>query len=104
MSEIGKKARSSTKGGSLHTSGAQSQGSVRRKLEKELGRPITQAEAFKATHIRKKKNPEDPDVWVEPRAEVTYNRYLQALENLQQTLSEENRGMPLTQEQDERVW
>jgi len=32
MSEIGKKARSSTKGGSLHTSGAQSQGSVRRKL------------------------------------------------------------------------
>ncbi|KAH0640049.1 hypothetical protein KY290_037337 [Solanum tuberosum] len=69
---IGKKARSSTKGGSLHTSGAQSQGSVRRKLEKELGRPVTQAEAFKATHIRKKKNPEDPDVWVEPRAEMTY--------------------------------
>jgi len=32
MSEIGKKARSSTKGGSLHTSGAQSQGSMRRKL------------------------------------------------------------------------
>ena len=40
--------------------------------ERELGRPLTQAEAFKATHIRKKKNPEDPDVWVEPRAEVTY--------------------------------
>ncbi|XP_015069259.1 uncharacterized protein LOC107013896 [Solanum pennellii] len=104
MSEIGKKARSSTKGGSLHTSGAQSQGSVRRKLEKELGTPVTQAEAFKATHIRKKKNHEDPDVWVEPQAEVTYNRYLQALEDLQQTLPEENRGMPLTQEQDERVW
>ncbi|KAH0652726.1 hypothetical protein KY289_030404 [Solanum tuberosum] len=48
MSEIGKKARSSTKDGSLHTSGAQS------------------------CHIRKKKNPEDPDVWVEPRAEMTY--------------------------------
>ena len=40
--------------------------------EKELGRPITQAEEFKATRIRKKKNPEDPDLWVEPRAEVTY--------------------------------
>ena len=40
--------------------------------EKELGRPLTQAAAYKATHIRKKKNPEDPDVWVEPRAEVTY--------------------------------
>uniref|UniRef100_M1DR25 Uncharacterized protein n=1 Tax=Solanum tuberosum TaxID=4113 RepID=M1DR25_SOLTU len=36
----------------------------------EIGK--TQAEAFKATHIRKKKNPEDPDVWVEPRAEMTY--------------------------------
>ncbi|KAH0689982.1 hypothetical protein KY289_017340 [Solanum tuberosum] len=101
---IGKKARSSTKGGSLHTSGAQSQGSVRRKLEKELGRPVTQAEAFKATHIRKKKNSEDPDVWVEPRAELTYNRYLQALEDLRQSQPEENRGMPLSQEQAERVW
>ncbi|KAH0688743.1 hypothetical protein KY285_015895 [Solanum tuberosum] len=64
MSEIGKKARPSTKGGSLHKSAAQSQGSMRRKLEKELGRLVTQAEAFKATHIRKKKNLEDPDVWV----------------------------------------
>ncbi|KAG5606397.1 hypothetical protein H5410_027889 [Solanum commersonii] len=52
----------STKGSSLHTSGAQSQGSMRRKL----------TEAFKATHIRKKKNLEDPDVWVELRAELTY--------------------------------
>ncbi|WMV55604.1 hypothetical protein MTR67_048989 [Solanum verrucosum] len=33
-----------------------------------------EAEAFKATHIRKKKNPEDPDVWVEPRAELTYSQ------------------------------
>ncbi|KAH0706435.1 hypothetical protein KY285_010940 [Solanum tuberosum] len=72
MSEIGKKARPSTKGGSLHTNGGQSQGSKRRKLEKELGRLVTQAEAFKATHIRKKKNLDDPDVWVEPRAELTY--------------------------------
>ncbi|XP_027775454.1 uncharacterized protein LOC107030960 [Solanum pennellii] len=103
MSEIDKKARSSTKGCSLHTSGAQSQESVRRKLEKELGRPVTQAEAFKATHIRKKKNPEDPYMWVEPRTEMTYNRYLQALEDLQQTLPEENRDMPLTQEHAERV-
>ncbi|KAG5631802.1 hypothetical protein H5410_003519 [Solanum commersonii] len=80
MSEIGKKARSSTKGGSLDTSGAQSQGR----------RPVTQAEAFKATHIRKKKNSKDPDVWVELRAELTNNRYLQALEDLRQTQPEEN--------------
>ncbi|XP_049364747.1 uncharacterized protein LOC125829580 [Solanum verrucosum] len=93
MSEISKKARSSTKGGSLHTSGAQSQGSVRRKLDKELGRLVTQAKAFKATHIRKKKNLEDPNMWVEPGAEMTYNRYLQALEDLRQTQPEENRGL-----------
>ncbi|XP_049389086.1 uncharacterized protein LOC125853435 [Solanum stenotomum] len=104
MSEIGQKARSSTKGGCLHTSGVQSQGSVRKKLEKELGRPLTQAKAFKVTHIRKKKNPKDPDVWVEPRAEMTYNRYLQALEDLRQTQLEENRGILLTQKQAERVW
>ncbi|KAM3361279.1 hypothetical protein P3S68_016133 [Capsicum galapagoense] len=62
--EIGKKARASLKGGSLHTSRAQSQGN-----EMELGRTITQVEASKATHTRKKKTPEDPtDVWVEPRA------------------------------------
>ncbi|XP_015078350.1 uncharacterized protein LOC107022180 [Solanum pennellii] len=102
MGEISKKARSSTKSGSLHTGGAQSQGSARRKLENKLRRPVTQAKAFKATHITKKKNPEDPDVWIEPRVEVTYNRYLHALEDLQQTLPEENQGMPLTQEQSER--
>ncbi|KAF3640988.1 putative zinc finger protein CONSTANS-LIKE 10-like [Capsicum annuum] len=72
MREIGKKARASLKGGSLRTNGAQSQGNVRIKLEKELGRPITQAEAFKTTHTRKKKISEDPDVWVEPRAQLTY--------------------------------
>ncbi|KAH0765330.1 hypothetical protein KY285_001201 [Solanum tuberosum] len=104
MSEIGKKARSSTKGGSLHTSGAQSQGNVRRKLEKELGRSVTQAEAFKATHTRKKKNPGDPDIWVEPRAQLTYNQYLQALEDFCQTLPEDNQGMSLIQEQAERNW
>ncbi|KAH0776643.1 hypothetical protein KY290_008054 [Solanum tuberosum] len=104
MSEIGKKARSSTKGGSLHTSGAQSQGNVRRKLEKELRRSVTQAEAFKATHTRKKKNPGDPDVWVESRAQLTYNQYLQALEDFRQTLPEDNQGMSLSQEQAERIW
>ncbi|KAM3238755.1 hypothetical protein P3L10_013788 [Capsicum annuum] len=42
MSEIDKKARASIKGGSLHTSGAQGQGNVTRKLEKGLGSPIMQ--------------------------------------------------------------
>uniref|UniRef100_M1DWE2 Uncharacterized protein n=1 Tax=Solanum tuberosum TaxID=4113 RepID=M1DWE2_SOLTU len=56
MSKIGKKDILFTKGGSLYTSEAQSQGNVRRKLE---------TEAFKETHIGKKKNTEDPDMWVE---------------------------------------
>ncbi|PHT56698.1 U-box domain-containing protein 4 [Capsicum baccatum] len=96
MREIGKKPRASLKGGSLHTSVAQSQENVRRNLEKELGRPITQAEAFKATHTRKKKTPEDPDVWVEPRAQLTYNFH--------QTLPEDKRDLPLSQEQNKRIW
>ncbi|KAG5611495.1 hypothetical protein H5410_022776 [Solanum commersonii] len=70
MSEIGKKARPSTKGGSLHTSGAQSQGSMRRKLEKELG-----IESISSSF-----------------GGFTTN------------LTRRNRGMPLTQEQAERVW
>ncbi|XP_047260197.1 uncharacterized protein LOC107858745 [Capsicum annuum] len=71
--------------------------------EKELGRTITQAEAFKATYTRKKKPPEDPDVWVEPRAQLTYNRYLQCIKDFRQTLSEDKRDLPLSQEQNERI-
>ncbi|KAF3653737.1 hypothetical protein FXO37_16808 [Capsicum annuum] len=74
------------------------------KCEKELGRPITQAEAFKASHIRKKKTPGDPNVWVEPRAQLTYNRYLQFIEDFRQTLPEDRRDLPLSQEQNERIW
>ncbi|PHU25500.1 hypothetical protein BC332_03832 [Capsicum chinense] len=64
MRKIGKKARAFLKGGSLHTSGAQSQGNVRRKL----------------------------------------NRYLQCIENFRQTLPEDRRELPLSQEQNERIW
>lgn len=69
-----------------------------------MGRPVAQAEAFKATPTMKKKNPEDPDVWVEPRAQQTYDRYLQALKDFHQTQPEDNQGMPLSQEQAERIW
>ncbi|XP_049379321.1 uncharacterized protein LOC125844104 isoform X2 [Solanum stenotomum] len=64
INEVAKMVRATTKGGSLHTIGVQSQGNVKRKLEKKLGRPVTQAKAFKTTHTRKKKTPGDPDVWV----------------------------------------
>ncbi|KAF3626725.1 hypothetical protein FXO38_29044 [Capsicum annuum] len=83
MSEIGKKARAFIKGGSLHTSGAQSQGKVTQYsllynitglknvniqlilfAEKETWE-ANNVEAFKAIH-KEEENPRDPDVWVEP--------------------------------------
>ncbi|PHU09270.1 hypothetical protein BC332_21130 [Capsicum chinense] len=47
-------------------------------------------------HTRKKRTPEDPDVWVEPRALLTYN--------FCQTLPEDRRDLPLSQEKNERIW
>lgn len=65
---------------------------MRRKLEKELGRSLTQDELFKATHTWKKKNVGDPDVWIEPRVELTYTQPV------------DSRGMTLSQEKVERMW
>ncbi|XP_070011782.1 uncharacterized protein [Nicotiana sylvestris] len=58
-SEKGKKARASEKGGSLHTGGAISLGTIKRRMEKKLGRPMNQDELFKETHIVKKKKETD---------------------------------------------
>ncbi|WMV41823.1 hypothetical protein MTR67_035208 [Solanum verrucosum] len=41
--------------------------------EKELGRTPIELEVFKKTHVRKKENESDPDVWVEERAERTFS-------------------------------
>ncbi|KAK4706575.1 hypothetical protein R3W88_033864 [Solanum pinnatisectum] len=46
------------------------------KVEKELGRTPIEPEVFKKTHIKKKENESDPDVWVEERAERTFVSYL----------------------------
>ncbi|WMV20963.1 hypothetical protein MTR67_014348 [Solanum verrucosum] len=40
--------------------------------EKELGRTLIKPEVFKKTHVRKKENESDPDVWMEKRAEQTF--------------------------------
>ncbi|KAG5628272.1 hypothetical protein H5410_013490 [Solanum commersonii] len=37
--------------------------------EKELGRTLIEPEVFKKTHVKKKENESDPDVWVEERNE-----------------------------------
>ncbi|WMV58436.1 hypothetical protein MTR67_051821 [Solanum verrucosum] len=71
ISEQAKKARGSLKGGSLHTGGAKTVGIIAREMEKELERTPIEPEVFKKTHVRKKENESDPDVWVEERAERT---------------------------------
>ncbi|XP_049345727.1 uncharacterized protein LOC125810258 [Solanum verrucosum] len=88
-SEIGKMARASEKGGSLHTSGAISQ-------EKELGRPVAVPEMFKVTHVKKSTNPTEEERWIEPRAQETYE--------YRSTLPLESQDRPFTQEENENLW
>ncbi|WMV07441.1 hypothetical protein MTR67_000826 [Solanum verrucosum] len=72
ISDQAKMARGSLKGGSLHTGGAKMVGTIAREMEKELGCTPIEPEVFKKTHVRKKENESDPDVWVEERAERTF--------------------------------
>ncbi|WMV37879.1 hypothetical protein MTR67_031264 [Solanum verrucosum] len=72
ISEQAKKSRGSFKGGSLHTRGAKTVGTITREMEKELGRTPIEPEVFKKTRVKKKENESDPDVWVEERAERTF--------------------------------
>ncbi|WMV38656.1 hypothetical protein MTR67_032041 [Solanum verrucosum] len=75
ISDQAKMARGSLKGGSLYTGGANMVGTIAREMEKELGRTPIEPEVFKKTHVRKKGNKSDPDVWVEERAERTFNDF-----------------------------
>ncbi|WMV37970.1 hypothetical protein MTR67_031355 [Solanum verrucosum] len=72
ISDQAKMARGSLKGGSLHTGGAKTVGTIAREMEKEFGRTPIEPEVFKKTHVRKKGNESDPDVWVEEKAKRTF--------------------------------
>ncbi|KAG5610675.1 hypothetical protein H5410_021956 [Solanum commersonii] len=61
MSEQVKKDRCSLKGGSLHTGGAKTVGTITREM------------VFKMTHVKKKENESNSDVWVEERTEQTFD-------------------------------
>ncbi|WMV37836.1 hypothetical protein MTR67_031221 [Solanum verrucosum] len=90
ISEQAKIGRDSLKGGSLHTGGA--------KTEKELGRTPIEPEIFKKTHVRKKENESDPNVWVEERAERTFNDFHKYVaENLDSSVQ-------LTPELSTQIW
>ncbi|WMV07166.1 hypothetical protein MTR67_000551 [Solanum verrucosum] len=81
ISDQVKMARDSLKGGSLHTGGAKTVGTIAQEMEKELGRTPIEPEVFKKTHVRKKENESDPDVWVEARAERTVNDFHRRLQS-----------------------
>ncbi|KAH0642562.1 hypothetical protein KY290_035301 [Solanum tuberosum] len=95
-SEIGKMARASEKGGSLHTSGAISQVTRKEIMEKELGRPVAVVEMFKVTHVKKSTNPTEEERWIVPRAQETYE--------YRSTLLLESQDRPFTQEKNENLW
>ncbi|XP_060178443.1 uncharacterized protein LOC132608722 [Lycium barbarum] len=98
-----KAARKSEKGGSLHTCGSVSMGTARRKLQVTLGRPPNRHEVWKKTHT---KIEDRKEVWVEPRAEDTYNRYNQAIEELTRSQSTDDQGntIMLSEEQTISCW
>ncbi|XP_049405321.1 uncharacterized protein LOC125868812 [Solanum stenotomum] len=67
-------------------------------VEKELGRTPIEPEVFKKTHVRKKENESDPDVWVEERAERTFNDFNKyVVENLDSSVQ-------LTPELSTQIW
>ncbi|XP_060202041.1 uncharacterized protein LOC132630489 [Lycium barbarum] len=101
QSEKGKLARNSTKGGSLHTSGAKSHAAVRKELELKEKRILSQDEAFRITHVKKKKNSEEPDKWVEERAKQSYIQFQQSRAELCSSLPP---GTELTDEQLNELW
>ncbi|KAG5631723.1 hypothetical protein H5410_003440 [Solanum commersonii] len=70
--------------------------------EKELGRPVPVEEMFKVTHAKKSMNPTEEERWIEPRAQETYDRYIQISQEYRSTLPLESRDRPLTQEENEK--
>ncbi|WMV18747.1 hypothetical protein MTR67_012132 [Solanum verrucosum] len=102
MSEQAKKDRGNLKGGSLHTGGAKSVGTIARQMflfiEKRIGTHSHGTEGFKKTHVRKKENESDQNVWVEKRAERTFNEFHQyVVENLVSSVE-------MTPEMSTQIW
>ncbi|XP_059296241.1 uncharacterized protein LOC132049450 isoform X1 [Lycium ferocissimum] len=75
-------------------------GTARRKLKVSLGRPPTRHELWKKTHM---KIEDGKEVWVEPRAEDTYNRYNQAMEDLIRNQPTDDQGNPITPSEEQAL-
>ncbi|XP_047254758.1 uncharacterized protein LOC107848646 [Capsicum annuum] len=77
---------------------------VEEKMEKEKGRKIPFDEVFEEMHLKKKKNPTDEDVWVEPRAKAAHDKYKQLLSEFRSSQPPESQGDPVPQHVEEELW
>ncbi|KAM3398406.1 hypothetical protein P3S68_001921 [Capsicum galapagoense] len=73
-------------------------------MEKEKGRKIPFDEVFEETHVKKKKNPTDEDVWVEPRAKAAHDKYKQLLSEFRSSQPPESQDDPIPQHVEEELW
>ncbi|WMV59053.1 hypothetical protein MTR67_052438, partial [Solanum verrucosum] len=73
-------------------------GTITREMEKEMGRTPLVPEVFKKTHVKKKENESDSDVWMEDRAKRTFNEFNQYInENL-------DNSVQITPELSRQIW
>lgn len=90
----------------MHTGGAISLGTIKRRMEKKLGRLMNQDELFKETHIVKKKKETDQERWVEGRASTVHSRFTAEVEKFirSQPPSESDNPIHPSDEDAERIW
>ncbi|KAM3328221.1 hypothetical protein P3S68_032913 [Capsicum galapagoense] len=72
-------------------------------LAKKMGRKVRQDEVFEKTHVRKKKNSTDEDVWVESRAKATHDKYMQLGNEYRSTQPPESPGDTIPEDVEE-LW
>ncbi|PHT62611.1 Ribulose-phosphate 3-epimerase, chloroplastic [Capsicum annuum] len=65
-----------------------------------MGRKIRHDEM----HVKKKKNPTDKDVWVEPRAKVAHDKYMQLVREYHSTQPPKSQGDRIPEEVEEELW
>ncbi|KAF3681912.1 Ribulose-phosphate 3-epimerase, chloroplastic [Capsicum annuum] len=69
-------------------------------IGKKMGRKIRHDEM----HVKKKKNPTDKDVWVEPRAKVAHDKYMQLVREYHSTQPPKSQGDRIPEEVEEELW
>ncbi|XP_060179194.1 uncharacterized protein LOC132609302 [Lycium barbarum] len=74
---------------------------MRKELELKEKRILPQDEAFRITHVKKKKNSQEPDKWVEERAKQSYIQFQQSRAELCRSLPP---GTEPTDEQLNLLW